>query len=95
MGGNVEWLGLILIIDPVACVTTGPANNQHWSATVAGGTEIFGGFFIFNTSGTGNAPSDVCIDTQGGGNGGVVYDSEKIRNAGRGLPFFAITYREY
>ena len=92
MGGSVEWNGLVIVVDDTAC-DTDPNGGTHYTATLAGGTVINGGLFMANS--VGGSLGDVCMDMQGGGNGGITYDSEKVRNAAQGLPFTPIAIWHY
>ena len=92
MGGNVEWNGLVMVVDPAECDTV-PAGGTHYAATLAGGTQINGGLFIASTYN--DTLNDVCINTNGGGTGGIAFDSEKIRNASQGMPFTPIAIRHH
>ena len=92
MGGNVEWNGFVLVVDPAECDTI-PAGGTHYAATLAGGTEINGAMFVISTFG--GFLGQVCMDNAGGGNGGITFDSEKVRNASQGLPFTPIAIRHH
>ncbi len=92
MGGNVEWNGFVLVVDPASCDTI-PAGGTHYAATIAGGTVVNGGMFIVSTFN--HTMAEVCVDTTGSGNGGIFYDSEKLRNAAQGLPFKPIAIWHY
>lgn len=90
--GGGTWNGLIVVIDDSNC--TGSHDNLTQSGTVS----INGGMFIANTYLGGGAPGplgDICVNFNGGGNGGIYYNSELIRNSVSGLPFAPIAYREY
>ena len=91
-GGNVEWNGLVIVVDPAQCDVI-EAGGTHYTATLAGGPVINGGLFIASIYN--NTLNDGCIDTQGGGSGGVTYDSEMIRNASQSLPFRPIAIWHY
>lgn len=92
MGGNTEWNGLVIVVDPAECDTT-PAQGPHYAVTLAGGTQINGGLFIASTYN--DSLNDVCINMNGGGTGGIAFDSEKIRNASQGMPFTPIAIRHH
>ncbi len=92
MGGSVEWNGLVIVVDDTAC-DTDPDGGTHYTITLAGGTVINGGLFMANS--VGGSLGDVCMDMQGGGNGGITYDSKKVRNAAQGLPFTPIAIWHY
>lgn len=92
MGGNVEWNGLVIVVDRQPCDLI-PAGGTHYTATLAGGTEINGGLFVANL--VGGMLDNVCMDIAGGGNGGIAFDSDLIRNAYTGLPFAPISVSQY
>ena len=90
--GGGTWNGLIIVLDDAEC------DGIHKNLTQAGTATINGGMFIANTylvMGDPGPLGDVCINFNGGGNGGVHYNSELIRNSTLALPFFPISYREY
>ena len=90
--GSHVWNGLVIVLDPVECDPI-VAGGTHFSVTLSGTAVINGGLFI--ASEDSGSLGDVCIELNGAGNGGVNFDSEKIRNAAQGMPFTPIAIRHY
>jgi len=95
MGGNGSWNGLIIVVDDTVCNPNGAGGTPHYAASVAGTAQINGGIFVASV--IAGQLDDACLNFNGGGgsNGGVQYNSETVRNAFAGLPFFPVAWREY
>lgn len=82
LAGNLTWDGLVLVIGKGTLKFSG-----------AGDKTINGGVYVANTTDPSGSLGAVNVDTSGGGNGGINYDSCKIANATANQSFRVISYR--
>jgi hypothetical protein len=81
LGGNFEWDGMILVIGTGKLIANGGGNKT-----------IKGGIYLANTQG--GVLGSPTVDWNGGGTGGVDYNSCNLANALQGASFRVISYRE-